>query len=165
MITQATHTFNEVDLARLAAYIDGEGNIFIKPYGKARKSGGYYLQLNIVNTDPRLMIWLKKTFGANWRLRKQKKAKPHHKDSYLWIAIGSKAAELLRACYPYLVIKKEQADVALAFQATLKGTGVKKISNEIKELRKLMAQEISDLKWKVWEPIESGDLLSSNLTM
>ena len=52
--------------ARLAAFIDGKGSILIS---RVRPSGGYAnpqhaLIVNVGNSDTRLILWLKNTFGG-----------------------------------------------------------------------------------------------------
>lgn len=106
------HCFNHVDLARLAAYIDGEGHISI-----TSKDGGTvasHMMIQVGNTDPRLSTWLKGTFGGNLK----DVTTPIRKKRYwLWYANGRVGAELLRQCLPYFVMKRDQAEIAIAFQS------------------------------------------------
>ena len=52
----------DVDWARLAAFIDGEGTIFIQ---RAGARGPHCLVVIVSNTSPLLTAWLETTFGGN----------------------------------------------------------------------------------------------------
>ena len=113
--------FETGQLGYLAGSIDGEGCVSIQK-SKPRRNCGYPygrfdLMLSIENTDLRLMEWLKRNFGGRiWTSRKRLKA--NHKFELHWRINSNKAAVLLEACLPFLVIKKEQARIAIAFQKT-----------------------------------------------
>jgi hypothetical protein len=115
---------SEVSWARLAAYIDGEGSIMInrvKPSGRM-KSPAHNLFVSIGNSDPRLMVWLRDTFGGYARPQIQKfreGAVVSKKPRFLWIVNCLKAAYVLEQCLPYFIMKRDQAEVGLAFQALL----------------------------------------------
>lgn len=103
---------SQIDWARLAAFIDGEGTIVI---AKARS---IYTQLTIrvVNTDPRLPLWCKSIFGG--KVYAATYSKTNVKRAYVWTTQAKKAEEILRGCFPYFLIKREQAEVALAYRET-----------------------------------------------
>ena len=101
----------------IAGLLDGEGHItVIHTFTKRRKNGKRYpqysLQLRISNTDERMIAWLNEKLGQwgrpiNWVLRGNRRR------CYQWIGIGARATSLIKAIRPYLVIKGEQADIAL----------------------------------------------------
>src|SRR6266487_1864296 len=108
----------EIDWARLAAYIDGEGSILItERHYKSSPYPGMYIRVILANTDPRLPLWAKERFGGvfviGWRDQPE-----HHKTPYKWHVSCNQAASVLEKCLPYFLLKKEQAEVALAFQRT-----------------------------------------------
>ena len=110
----------EIDIARLAAYIDGEGTIYINRQGKmcgGMKSPRYFLSLIISNTDPRLMSWLKQTFdgsvyGVNFKCVTSHLGK---KKILRWQVNERIAYHVLKACLPFMIMKKQQAEVGIAF--------------------------------------------------
>lgn len=112
---------SQVDWARLAAYIDGEGCIRIAgvkgatPYSRRV----LYIEVTVTNTDLRLTAWLKATFGGSVYISKQHKNNPKYSPAAAWVTGSRHAALLLEYCLPYFIIKREQADVALAFQRTI----------------------------------------------
>jgi len=109
----------ETEVIYLAGLLDGEGCISIDRSGDKRSPGRVYhsLRVTITNTDPRLIAWLKEkldtsasmtTSAANLRLGRR---------PVFQVGVRSrKAATLLSRVRPYLIVKAEQADVALAFQ-------------------------------------------------
>lgn len=112
-------TISEVDWARLAAYIDGEGCISIKGVKGAQDWSRrvLYVDLTISNTDVRLVEWLLK-FGGSVHMGKQRNPEKWAVP-YSWNAASRHAALLLTQCLPYFIIKRDQAEIALAFQRTI----------------------------------------------
>lgn len=123
--------FKTEKIAYLAGLIDGEGSIGIHE-SKPRKNCGYPygrfdLRLSILNTDSRLMAWLKSNFGG-WIWTSQKRQNPIHKLEQHWRLHADKASSLLEVCLPFLIVKAEQAKEAIAFQKT-KHHAVKRYPN------------------------------------
>jgi hypothetical protein len=104
----------EMDYARLAAYIDGEGHIHIGKFGNYD-----CLRIDVYNTDPRLIVWIKKTFGGGWFFTEFPNERQRFK-KYGWYIGAKNACELLNKCMPYFLIKREEAEIGIAFQATKK---------------------------------------------
>lgn len=114
----------DVDWARLAAFLDGEGNLRLNAddiktcrQGKRRMTR-YRCILRITNTDVRLTEWCQRTFGGSIMFRESGSLK--WKDSTTWYTCDGRTEYILRNCLPYFVIKREQAEIMLAFRATYK---------------------------------------------
>lgn len=111
----------QVNWARLAAYIDGEGCIRIAgvkgatPYSRRV----LYVEVTITNTDVRLGAWLQATFGGSVYVSKANAKNPKWSPAVAWVVGSRHAATLLEYCLPYFLIKREQANVALSFQSTI----------------------------------------------
>lgn len=115
---------DKVDWARLAMAIDGEGFITIshsnssyKPKNRpnAYKNNRFNVIVAVTNTDIRLMKWLINTFGHSFSSAKTEQ-NPKWKQRHVWNVCGNKNKEhVLLAIMPYLILKKEQANVALKF--------------------------------------------------
>jgi len=108
----------QIDLARLAAYIDGEGCISIsvsKPRGTAITKG-FSLNLTVTNTDIRLLNWVTSVFGGTHCQANNNHQKPGTKKCWRWCICELQAEEILRRCLPYFIIKAEQAQIALDFR-------------------------------------------------
>lgn len=113
---------NEKELAYIAGIIDGEGSIQIfkrKPskssIAKRQKNFWHTSYVKISNTDIRLLDWLKKRVGGSIQKGKRRGKR---RNCYELHINPSKSTELLQKVYPYLVIKKEQADVVFEFRST-----------------------------------------------
>lgn len=139
----------DIDWARLAAFIDGEGHIGIVRKGikktgpRAGKRGADYIRITIANTDPRLIIWLQLRFGGGRTYRNISREINHRwKGVFHWDTASAHAARLLEGCLKYFIIKRDQAEIALAFQATMKRRGVKGTPESILNDREALKQKI-----------------------
>lgn len=108
------YTPSEMDWARLAAYIDGEGHVGINQqrFKNPKRSRRHYLAVVVTNTDPRLMLWLKRTFGGSIYEVSVKS----RRRVFRWQLNARKGVEVLKGCLPYFIIKKELAELGIAFQ-------------------------------------------------
>lgn len=109
----------EIDYARLAAYIDADGTIGIgkakKETRKAQRTDTYFLRVNVTNTNEDLMEWLLKTFGGGKSHHKGDKRNPNAKRWFDWHIHGMNAIKILRKIEPYLIIKHKNVGVAFEF--------------------------------------------------
>jgi hypothetical protein len=132
---------SEIDFARLAAYIDGEGCIRIDVQNASPGNtfhARHVLEVKVYSCDPRLMVWLKKTFeGANVKPVRNKKAKPHWKPELVWYCGGKMAERVLLGCLPYFIIKHKHAHIALAFRALIGKAGKRVLSSNLEKREKL----------------------------
>ena len=150
---------NEIDIARLAAYIDGEGCILITrkcSTGKNNHGRKYhFLRVVVGNTDPRLMSWLKNTFGGYINTQMRNLSKNSRRVSFTWIVHSKAAEDLLRFCMPYFVMKQGQAALALEYRDTYgEKVGRKGLGPDIFEIREGYRIKLSEMKKEV------GTLLS-----
>lgn len=103
----------------LAAMIDGEGCVCISKY-KKNKNGhpGYIVTVSITNTKEKLMKWLIEHFGGRYftQWRNSNEGAHNKRLIYTWRVSGQKNREtVLLGTIPYLVLKREQALIALKF--------------------------------------------------
>jgi len=132
-------TFSEVktSVSALAMAIDAEGGIgIVKRESNRRES--YTLRVSVYNTKRIFLETIQKEFGGNILTRDRKN--PLHAISYSLVWSHKKAADVLRAISAFLVIKKEQARIALEFSALAtdnnpgrRGTSI----NTLKKFREL----------------------------
>ena len=137
---------SDTDWARLAAFIDGEGNIRIHGQYHIVKKGRYkndFVVVTISNTDPRLMDWLVHRFGGSVNVGRRQRS--FHRLPYHWVVAAAQAKDVLIRALPYFVIKREQADIALAFSATVKRWGVKGMPQYIRDEREVLKARLSAL--------------------
>lgn len=101
------------NLAYTAGIVDGEGCISISKR-KIKSSIIYFLVVTIVNTNPQLVEYLHSSFGGHFRKRRQYKL---YRPVYCWQVSSKSAGEFLKLLFPYLLLKKPQAELAFRFQA------------------------------------------------
>jgi hypothetical protein len=102
--------------AYCAAMLDGEGHISINAHLVPNKQGGKYwlidCKVGISNTSVPLMEWLVSNFGGKYYDGKQ----GHNKICYRWYLDGYENMEkFILSMLPYMIIKREQAKIALEF--------------------------------------------------
>jgi len=116
----------------VAGLVDGEGTIC----ANKRTQGDYQLQVAIYNTSLKLMRWLVERVGGRFYVRSCKSWNGKEgKPQYMWLPSGKRnREEFLLAVLPYLVIKTEQAKLALEFLRLPYGSSVQ---------REELAQKIS----------------------
>ena len=106
----------KLQLAYLAGIIDGEGCLGISKNTtkkQRQKNPKYQSEVCIINTDTRLMNWLKENFGG--LVNERKIYGPNDKISYRWRIKESQHQIILKAIIPHLVIKTEQAKLIIKF--------------------------------------------------
>lgn len=142
----------DVDWARLAAFIDGEGSILINTHSpKGRVNPGFYLRVTVANTDVRLPVWLKETFGGTYKDANTPKyyVGTNWKRCYHWGAASHRGAWILHNCMPYFVMKHAQAEIGIALQESMakftRGPG-RELPFDLVEERKQLKQELLSLK-------------------
>lgn len=110
----------QTEVAYLAGILDGEGSISILKMRMKRKSATYWhyaLQIRIASTHLPLIEWICDLVGG--RIYEQTyvtRVQGNRKRAQHW-HIGGRAdvAAFLRLVRPYLIVKAEQADLALEF--------------------------------------------------
>lgn len=104
---------SHVELAYFAGLIDGEGSISLARSHANRTRGRYiYPLLRIANTDKRMIDWISSKIDCGSRSYKSamnERCKPVH--HLCWCS--KDAISILRFIYQYLIVKKEQAKIAL----------------------------------------------------
>lgn len=104
--------WNDAQLSYLAGIMDGEGSFYI---GLTKNK--FNSRMYIVNTDERLIHWLKNTFGGLTYKRNSLK-NPHWKTKYEWIIEKAQIDPICKLIIPFLIIKKEQAELMIKFRST-----------------------------------------------
>ena len=101
-----------------AGFFDGEGSVLI--YRRKTPSNGvttpYNIRATVTNTDPRPIRLLHCTYGGNVSAYRPRAPR---RRAWKWTAMCRVAAKFLREVSPYLVVKREQAEIALIMQDTI----------------------------------------------
>lgn len=135
---------SDIDWARLAAYIDGEGCIRIHQNSPHRKTGEIYhgVMIVIAQREAALPRWLTDTFGGFFY---QAKARQGYTTMHYWRVSTVQSCEILRRCKAYMIVKGEQADVAIEYRDTTGITG-RKVPEETKLRRQALRLRLDSLK-------------------
>lgn len=116
---------SKTDWAYVAAMMDGEGSFSITKATNLSKAGipypAYDCKVMVSNTSEVLVKWLMEKFGGSYRVgvkhisaKARANGQVSLKPCYRWTVEGYRKQELfLLAILPYLIIKREQAIVAL----------------------------------------------------
>jgi len=100
-------------VAWAAGFFDGEGSIAICRQSKPNDHL-YYMRCEVTNTHRASLEIFQQLFGGKVY---EKSQRGNRKPSFVWRASGPVAAQMLEDLYPYLVVKKERAELAILFQA------------------------------------------------
>lgn len=109
-------------LAYLAGFFDGEGHITIERTSSQKQGvpgSSQMLRIGACNTDPRPVELLYRTLGGSLRVTTPKgipKSGGEYATQYIWRLKSSEAKECLKALLPFLIVKRERADLAIAFE-------------------------------------------------
>lgn len=98
-------------LSYTAGIIDGEGYVSIT--GNPKYSLSLSLRVSVELTNEALVRWFEDTFGGVVYYRPPEKAV--HKPTWTWTIRSKDALKFLKVIYPYLRLKKPQAEVAIKF--------------------------------------------------
>jgi hypothetical protein len=148
-----TVAVRDVDWARLAAFIDGEGTIYINKSKRQKEnwSPRYFLSVVITNTNPLLMNWLKTEFFGSVYIVKGGRSPLSKRMIMRWQLNERQAQTVLEHCLPYFVMKREQAEIGLAFMKLRDQNcqGRRQVSPEVLALRESFRLQIHGANQKV----------------
>lgn len=126
------------DWAYAAGFLDGEGCISIgKQGGKA-----LVLKVDLGQQDKRPLDWLVSLFGGNISYHKPRPSSPN--GSFVWALTAGPAQAFLRGVLPYLRVKREAAELAIAFQDTKVYGAGGRVPADVAEHRASLAQSIRE---------------------
>lgn len=133
----------DTTLAWLGALIDGEGSIMLINRSRSRGQGFYWRpQVGIYNTDTRLMEALKDRVGTGSVYAHTRTPKENQKKtSYRWNLNATQIRALLPSVLPWLILKKEQAELLLEACSLIEAN---KTGRPPEEAVRLRVAEIAD---------------------
>ena len=138
-----------LELGYIAGIVDGEGYIGIGVTLRKdiAKQPTHSVRVHIVNTDPRLPKWFCDRFGGSVNRQNPPQGK-RWKPKYTWGCFGSRAEAFIEAIEPYLIIKREQAQIVLAAKAIGRhrgggtGKGPRPLTDEVVAKREDLKQRL-----------------------
>jgi hypothetical protein len=142
----------ETDLAYLAGFIDGEGCIGIVTQRRSRHPDrpNYVLRLTVSNTNPLPLRKFQAAHGGSLHLDMKQRGKDLWKPSGVWCLSDDRCATLLAQLLPYLIVKREQALLAIEFRTLMRN-------------HKRMPREKRFLPKQVWDERAALKLQMNNL--
>ena len=131
----------EIEAAWVAGLIEGEGCISFPNTGS--KGYKYYtVRVTVTNTDPRLLIRLRNLVGGSIYPHSAKRKK----SAWQWWIGGKNVLPFLAQIQPYLIGKREQADVAIAAAAIKLSRSNVHQNNKIKQHQAWLSRRLQELK-------------------
>lgn len=106
---------SEAEVAWFAGFCDGEGCIYLHRRIKQGNRISYNLQMQIGSTYFPVLPKIQEMWGAG-RITQSYESRSNRKPSYFWVANANNALYILETIYPYLTIKRSDAEIAISFQ-------------------------------------------------
>lgn len=126
-------------IAYLAGIVDGEGSFVLHYHARRSK---YSSQLQIGNTDLRLLQWIVSNFGGS--VYPEHRESPRHKPIWRWISHSESLTDLIESILPYLIVKRSQAELILAYRATVSPVRTTKpTTDSVRETRRELHAKLS----------------------
>ena len=104
------------ELAYIAGLLDADGCFYANSYlRKGRNCTSLTVRIQVTNTYLPVLEWVREIVGAG-HISSYNDNNSSHKVVYAWILNGhSPIEQFLQGVLPYLIIKKEQAELMLAY--------------------------------------------------
>jgi hypothetical protein len=133
-----------------AGFFDGEGCIVINYRKKTRT---HFLKLSVPQVAPAPVRILQGIFGGCFRNKVERLRSVTHRRKYVWEVTCGQAADALKEMLPYLIGKREEAQVAIEFQAGIFRAIKGKVSDAERLRRDTLRLKIQELKWREYEEV------------
>jgi len=136
-------------LAYFAGFFDGEGCILIEKPIYKRKNGkespNYTLVVKTDNTNEWILQRLRMCFGGSVYLHHPVGEALNVRPIWVWVVRAKCAGKFLKAIVPYLILKKPEAEIAIAFQELKTTKWFVHLSDKekaIQEAQRIMLQKL-----------------------
>jgi len=135
----------KTDLAYVAGIVDGEGCITLARTGiRNSKNTSISLFVTVTNTNIWIIEWLKFAFGGTIYTNRKRNETTNRKAVYTWGLYTLSALEFLKLIYPYLRLKKPQAEIAIKF-LEMRGQKGRRFNTEEQEIGESQRIEMGKL--------------------
>lgn len=147
----------EITRRYLAGLMDGDGYIGLM---KFKNPYGYHISpsIKLVLTQPEILYELQKKLGGHISIRKWPVEKTNWKTAYAWEhKTWVQAARVLDYIYPYLILKKPQAEIMKEFLSTKQPVnhGSRGLPDGVAKRREELTRAIKVLNYRGVPPAET----------
>ena len=109
-----------MEIAYAAGLFDGEGMVRIARFAKPNSAHIRYQVIVMIGmTHEGIIRQLPENFTGSVHCNDHSKRNKKHRPQWCWYVSSQKAATFLRKIRPFLVVKAEEADIALALQQNI----------------------------------------------
>jgi len=134
----------DIDTARLAAFIDGEGYIgLIRRRIAPSYSYRYIPRIQITNSNYRLIDWL--IFMFDFHQTEYTDPRPNNKIQYKAYIANGKAIEIAREVKPFLIFKDFQAEKLIYYWENLRWRKGLRVPQDLEDERNNLYEELRKL--------------------
>lgn len=147
----------------VAGLFDGEGWVRISRWKKPNSTHvRYQLTCGIGMAYRPIIEALAKEYGGSVHNNRHDLRSPKNRIQFMWTIASQKAIRFLNRIYPYLVVKRDEAKIAIAFQNHVDSTPYIRTgrrgtprgdSENIRTIREKMFRDIYALKKRSFPPI------------
>lgn len=128
-IENGSPAISGADRAWLAALVDGEGSVHLTK--RPGKTGPHYgAHLSVTQANLELLEEAKRRSGGRGSIGKSALTSTG-KQYWRWHVMAQQAAQLLRDVYPWLVVKRQQAALAVELMALQTNGGPKQLDSDL----------------------------------
>jgi hypothetical protein len=131
------------DLQYAAGFFDGDGCIQLEE--KSNQKNTFVVNVRITNTNREVLDWFKARFNGHIGIQPPNRNVKTNKKCWYWKCESRIANTFLKTVIPFLVLKREQAQIAIDFQSRVK-RGANRLTHEEIEIRRGMSTKICELK-------------------
>jgi hypothetical protein len=133
----------ESDYAWAAGFIDGEGTFSITKHVNGVNS--YKPHLAVSQVDRRPLDRLQVLFGGH--VKSMRSRHPNQSDYWRWgLASAQAFRELLPHLLPWLIVKREEAEIVLDFCKLVGPKGRWVIPDEVSQARSALVEELREVR-------------------
>lgn len=118
---EVTIPTDPIDLAYAAGIIDGEGCIFARASLRSDNTFSTMLQVQVAMCSASVIKWLRDHFGGRLYTDVPKSTRIQCKRRYVWQVCGKRVGELLPSLIPYLIEKRQRAELAVELAGRMSG--------------------------------------------
>ena len=140
-------------MAYLAGILDGEGSFIIGCYAFSKKTGvpHFHTTIQVTSTDKVLIEWLVDNFGGKLSTYTARQLSNNFKRiPFRWTIHSDRVKHLCECTLPYLVIKKDQAQIMIDMRNTLEKTRMRKGQKGTQPIEK----EVLDIRYALFHKIK-----------